>query len=149
MFNGKKRPVLTATLCSEMEHLRLAIEVLTGQRVRFVQVDFNTNRGRVSVGLENEERDISFFFSGEDLLHLVLGGFDGWNTARFDWGLTTEVRVMNDKNPNKRVNGEHTMWWVGRSATDRWEEPLEPRRVEYCALIRGLTVEKYLKGEGR
>lgn len=141
----KNQPVLTATLCNEMENLRLAIEVLTGQQMRFIQVDFNTGRGKVSVG--EEEKDLAFEFIRDDLLHFTLDGISAWNTARFDWGLATEVRVMNNHNPHRRSANNHAMWWVGRSATDRWEEPLYSEVVEFCAKVRGLTIEEYLKDE--
>lgn len=139
----KNQPVLTATLCDEMENLRLAIEVLTGKRTRFVQVDFNTCHGKVLVG--DEEKNLAFEFVRDSLLHFTLDGVNAWNTAQFDWGLVTEVWAINNHNPHTRSVGHHPMWWVGRSATDRWEKPLYPEVVEHCAKERGLTVEEYLK----
>ena len=137
---AKKRPVLTATFCDSLEKVRTAIEVLTGERTCFVRMDFNTGRGIVCVGYE--QKDISFYFGREDLLHFSLGESKDSNTALF--GDNREVFVMNSCNPNKRVNGQHTMRWFGYSATNRQEKPLHPKDVEYCAKVRGLTVEEYL-----
>ncbi len=136
----KKTPVLTATFCDLLEKVRTAIEVLTGERTCFVQMDFNTGRGIVYIG--DEKKDVSFYFGREDLLHFSLGESKDSNTALF--GDSREAYVRNGRNPNKRVNGQHSMWWVGHSATSRREEPLHPKDVEYCAKVLGLTVEEYL-----
>ena len=140
MFNRSKRPVLTATTCDEMENLRLAIEVLTGQYARFVEVDFNTGKGKVRIG--STVFDLCFHSERDRLVHFKYHHLDGWNTARFDE--PGEVRVINQAKPRKSKNGEHSMWCVGRSATDRWEEPLYLRGVEYAAQARGLSVDEYL-----
>ena len=41
------------------------------------------------------------------------------------------------------------MWWVGRSDTERWEEPLYDRQAECCAQARGLSLEEFLKLESK
>ncbi|MDO8571481.1 MAG: hypothetical protein Q7R79_02285 [bacterium] len=150
MSERKRFPVLTATTCNQMENLRLAIEVFEGKRVRFIQIDFNTDLGRAYIG--EEEKDFGFHYAADDVLNFWYGNFHplddraDWNSAYFDWGLVTEVRVSNDKNPNKRgMNGQHPMCWVGRSSTDRREEPVWPDSVEYWAKKASLTVEEYLK----
>ncbi len=139
----KKLPVLTAKFCKEIEDVRLALEVLSGLRVCLGQVDFNTGRGFVRVGAEG--KNISFFFGRNNLLQFSFWNEVGepkeWYTAWFE--ATGEARVIKDfDNPYKR--GVHSMWWVGRSAIDRWEEPLFYERVEYCAKIRGMSVAEYL-----
>jgi len=141
MFNRKKRPVLTATTCNLMENLRLAIEVLSGQQTRFVQIDFNTGLGKVKIGSTVLDLLFTQLTDSGDTLHFH-HPLDGWNIARFDQ--SGEVRVVNTFNPHKNKGGEHSMWWVGRSATERWEEPLHKEEVEYCAQMRGLSVEEYL-----
>lgn len=138
MFRKNQRPVLTATSCNEMENVRLAIEVLTGQPVRLIHFDFNTGHAKAYVG--DEEKSFSYCSSREDLFQFAFDDLSGWNTARFD--KPREARVINFDNPLK--HGRHSMWWVGRSATDRWKEPVFFNDVEYCAKVRGLSMEEYL-----
>ena len=141
MFSRNRCPVLTAKTCRVMERVRLAIEVLTGQRVSFIQIDFNTCRARAMVG--DEKMSFSFVPDRADLISFaffVFGDLGNWHTARFDE--SGKVMVINDRFPNSRHG--HVMWWVGSSATDRREEPLFLKEVEYCAGARGLSPEEYL-----
>jgi hypothetical protein len=146
MFGRKKEPVLTATYCEEMEGLRQAAEVLTGQRVRIGRIDFNTGRSLLFVG--EEMRNTSFYFGRKDLLSFSFweNHYEPreWFTAIFDE--SREVRVIKDVgNPHKC--GSWDMWWIGRSANDRREEPLFLKEAEFCAQQCGLSLEAYLKLE--
>ncbi len=147
-MSGKNRfPVLTAITCNLMENLRLAIEVFEGESVRFIQLDFNNERGRIRIG--EEERDFSFYQPFEDTICFWWGHYHplnnqaDWNSAYIREGGV--INVSNDSNPKKLGIRQHEMWWVGRSATDRREEPVRPEEVEYWAKQHGLTVEEYLK----
>jgi len=121
MWRRKKEVVLTATTCGKIEDLRLAIEVLTGSRVRIKQLDFNTTCGQVYVDWEG--CNIEFEFYHGDKVEFVLSGSFGKDNryfARFDKHPDhSEVRVINFstiRDPGKNI------WQVGKSATDRWEE---------------------------
>ncbi len=135
-----KAPVLTASLCSPMEDLRTAIEVLTGKRTRFLKIDFNTGKGAVLIG--DQAKEVMFIFSREDLIRFDLG--EGWCVATFEQPL--EAKVLNQARPSQRhtVGGDCTMRWVGLSATERREEPLFLKEMEYCAQVRGLSLEELL-----
>ena len=82
----KKRPILTTTYCGQLEKIRQAIEVFTGQRVSVKQIDFNTCNGKVKVG--EEEKDGVFLFKRGDLLEFNLHPVDNsrWITALFEDG---------------------------------------------------------------
>jgi hypothetical protein len=123
-----------------MERLRLAIEVQTGERTTFFELDFNTGRGAVNIG---DAVELISFHGNMETVHFTIGP-GNWHTAHFDNPFARLVRVSNHRNPNKRVNGQHSMRWAGRSATDRWEEPLHQKEVEHRAEAQGLSVEDYL-----
>lgn len=151
MFRRQKSPIVTATHCREMEDVRMALEVMFGEPVRFRQIDFNT--GRAAARLGSEEKSFSFFFGRLDLLHFSIWNETGvpneWYSALFDRMETgTEVRVIKESN-NRHKCGQWDMWWVGDSATHRHEEPLYHRAAEYCAKMRGLLIEEFLKLESK
>ena len=128
---------LTETTCMMLENVRLAIEVLTGERTRIKHVELDlvaqTGRGRVYVG--EKERGFKFYVHFQkcfDLDSFLYFSFDDWDndpanydptiyTARFD--TPDEVRVINESNPRKG-KGDKALWTAGRSATDRWLTPL-------------------------
>lgn len=141
MFNRKDCPVLTATFCRKMEMLRTAIEVWTGKRTSFVQMDFNTGVGKVRLG--NEEKDLTFTVDGLDhLVHFNFG--DDWCVGLFEEDY--KVYVASEHKPHERETliGLWKMRWVGYSATDRREEPLLLDEFCYCAQAKGYTVEQAL-----
>jgi hypothetical protein len=133
----RKSLVITATACEGMENLRLAVEVLTGKRVRFVHLDFNTLKCKVLISGKVVEI-LADTWDG-DTIHFAIVKECEWYHARFD---RDEVRVSSDR--HKSRNGEHSMCWVGSSMTDRREEPLDLPSVNYCAEMRGLTTDEYL-----
>lgn len=139
MFS-KKNPVLTATMCSTMEMVRTTLEVLFGKRVVYVCVDFNTCRGKVRIG--DDINKVSFTRDREDLLNVCVKGM--WYDALFEGNLVRVGGYRGDFSIRKTIAGDIDMRWVGRSATDRWEEPLFAEKVEYCARVRGLTLEQLL-----
>jgi hypothetical protein len=127
MFGRKKKIVLTESYCYLIETLRLALEVLTGERVRLFNFDFNTEKGRVFIG--NELRNMTALFWNDDpsetkiqfkLAHCEKNDLSDWYVARYD--RIEIIKVINEDNPLKR-DGK-SMWIVGRSMNDRWEEPL-------------------------
>lgn len=64
-MSRKKRNVVGANWCKEMEQLRVALEVCLGERVRFKQIDFDKKTATVFVGLESKEREVYY--------HIFLG----------------------------------------------------------------------------
>lgn len=143
-FRRKKHPVLTETYCSQMESLRLAIEVLTGKSTSIMAIDFNTNQAQIRV--DRQISIVSFYMSRLDLIHFSIKG----ESDQFV-GLTGEdwmVRVANYTNPITRNTciGQITIRWVGTSLLDRHEEPLYLNDVQYAANLKGLTVEQLLRG---
>jgi len=138
---GKKHPILTATTCSTMEMVRTALEVLIGKRVSYVCVDFNTCRGKIRIG--DEEVGVAFDRSRTDLVNVLLG--TEWYVAVFEEPTLVKVAKMFGTMPTRKtVAGDLPMRWAGRSATDRKEEPLFLKEAEYCAKVRGLTLEQLL-----
>ena len=141
MFNKKRRPVLTANVCYIMEMVRTALEVLHGKRVTYNCIDFNTNHGEVRIG--DEVVEIYFMRSRDDLISLRIK--DEWYAALFETpGLVRVGTERGDLFTRKTVAGELPMRWVGHSATERWGEPLFLEQAEYCAKIRGLTLQQLL-----
>jgi len=124
MFGKKKFPVLTATFCSTMENLRLAVEVMTGLPVRFVHADFNTCNTRIRIG--QEEKEIHFVQYREDLIRFFLGepeNHEPWVVARFDE--PGEVRVIPDGDNSYLPYFEKPRtWWVGTAFIYRWRQGL-------------------------
>lgn len=139
---GKKNPVLTATMCTALEQIRLAIEVMTGKRTSFVQIDFNTRKGKVRVGDEILEL-VRFerYRYGDDTILMDFG--DGPIVALF---YNHTVRVMSENNPRKVQTeaGECTLRWIGNAFSDRREEPLLLETWRRCAEARGTTIEQLL-----
>lgn len=109
---GKREPVLTAAYCEPLYLLRVALEVLTGQYVRIVCIDFNTGKGKVVIG--STEFNLSFMRNVDSVSfsyhHRVP------RHCAFFTGELGEVRVVNDC-PTTRTD----KWWVGRSAAERRE----------------------------
>ena len=124
-MSRKKNPILTATFCNQMENVRLALEVLHGLSVRFVDLDLNTGNGNVSVN--GKVQNIELFFAREDFLHFKIGSSPIWYSASFE--KLGEVKVIAGAF-HFPVKDRHMMWKVGRSATDRWEEPLFPKQTK-------------------
>ncbi len=143
MFGKKKSPVLTATTCTMLEQLRLAIEVATGKRTCFVSMDLNTCRGKVRMG--DKEEEVTVIYRRDDLLEFSFGADKDWLTAVF-WNHNTYVKVGSLHNASVRltVAGDFTMQWVGTSMSDRKEEPLFFSEAQYCAKVRGLTLDQLL-----
>ncbi len=144
-FRRKKYPVLTETYCRQMESLRLAIEVLTGESTSIMAIDFNTSEAQIRVG--RQISIVEFYMSRQDLIHFGIKG----ESDQFV-GLTGEdwmVRVSNYTSPiiKKTCIGPVTIRWVGTSLLDRHEEPLFEEKVQYAANLKGLTVKELLRGE--
>ena len=150
MFRKNKPMVLSATNCKFLEDLRMAVEVLTGQRVRFERIDVDEGNGRIFVG--DELRDFMFTHGREDLYHFAFGtphdgrGHD-WHVARFE--TPDEVHVCSEHNPVKKktVAGDCSVKWVGSSMADRREVPVFLRDMQYCADVRGMSLEDLLAGK--
>lgn len=146
---GKRRPVVTEQHSQKIERLRQSLEVLYGERATLVHIDFNTLRARFR--LTTEVVNLSFPDFGPETVCIHFAAISAVEAglkyepfvARFDFE-PGEVRVMNRNSPVQRGVNRHTMWWAGRSYTDRRLEPLDPNAVEYCAWSAGLTVEEYL-----
>jgi|GEM_PF-1900712 len=136
----KKYPILTATICTTIEQIRLAVEVLTGKRTSFIEVDFNTCLGKLS--LQGVETRLDFYRRRSDLININIGS--DWHTARFEDG---KVFVKSEKWPREieTVAGKFTLLWFGSSVNDRREQPLLLRQAEYCAKVRNLTLEELLQ----
>ncbi len=141
MFGKKKRwPILTASFCAPMEDLRLAVEVRTGERVRVINLDPHTGSGTLLIG--DRVTPIEFIINQPPLMEFMLEGDTGWTNVRFDEPYV--AKVLYNHEPVRRGHCAHLMWQVGRSSTDRWEEPLFPEKVAYCAKVRGLSIKEYL-----
>jgi len=63
-----KKPVITDKFCEQMDQIRLACEVLTGQYARVACIDFNRQRGKILIGsnlfdltFRIEKYDVSIF----------------------------------------------------------------------------------------
>lgn len=139
----KRNPVLTASTCKTLEMLRLAIEVLSGERTLFVHIDFNTCEARVKVGAET--RELIYLHVRDDLIHFAFGYDEEWFVAQFPE--LAIVRVSSERYPNtvNTVAGKFSLIWVGKSATDRQQEPLFVKEAEYCAKVRGITLKQLLE----
>ena len=140
MFTSKPFPILTATICHKMEQLRLALEVLTGERVRFFHFDFNTRKGAVLLG--EEKVDITTSGGAKDRIQFWL--HDVSYIALFE---ATEVKVAvahGNSHTVMTVVGECPLRWVGTSMHDRREEPLFLRQFQSYAKARGMTVEELI-----
>ena len=124
MFKRNKLSLTDGT-CELLENMRLAIEILTGERVRIKRMELDlkdrSGHGQFHIGL-TAEGDVLFapYWKNRISFRLKLnGGEPVWYEAQMD-DLVDEPGVL-------RVitaAGEDTKWIVGRSATDRWEVPL-------------------------
>lgn len=150
MSQAKSAPVSTDQHVAELEKIRVAVEVFLGERAEFVHFDFITQKAKVRVG----ERDLNVRIISvlEFVTHFILeeGEYseDGvWLSVRSDFE-TGEVRVIvGSYIPKCGPHGQHAMWWVGRSATERRLEPIESDVVARYARLRGVSVEEYLNLE--
>lgn len=138
---GKKRPILTATTCSIMEMIRTALEVLFGKHIAYVCIDLNTNEGKIRA--DNEIFEMAFRRRKDDLFDIIVRNWCYCVLFEKD-GL---IKIgPEDAHEFTRITsyGEFTMRWVGRSNTERWQEPLFIEDAMYCAEIHGLTLEQLL-----
>ena len=143
----KKYPVLVEGVCALIERVRLSIEILTGERAKLKCLDLNTGRGELFVG--NVTRPISLIRDTTKVLNFKIDS--EWFVALFPYegDRDQSVAVSSENNPNKRetVAGQFTMRWVGTSTIDRHEEPLFKKEAEYCAQIRGMTLQQLLNSK--
>lgn len=119
MFNRKKDIVLTASRCSLIERVRLALEVLKGERVRLKEWDFNTDKYFVYVG--DTPQEVLFSFVDEDLLDFGLprdGDTVTWYVAHYDTPTLVRVGRRWSKDDDQLI------WTIGRSSMDRWSGPI-------------------------
>lgn len=138
----KKKPVLVNRFCDELEKLRQAIEVLTGERVSFVCLDFNTRSGEILFA-GNMRIKVVYTHSRQDLINFKLGT-GSWCVATFDHN-DGNIRVSSEERPNiwKSIDGHNvTMRWVGSSNRYRYEEPLFPYEREYAGKVRTATLNE-------
>ncbi|MDQ5976398.1 MAG: hypothetical protein QG664_311 [Patescibacteria group bacterium] len=120
----KKAVVLTASRCQLIETVRLALEVLTGERVRLHQLDFNQDNYFFRFGQVIRRVSFSENHNGR---YMDIGVADdqgklAWYTARFEED-DQMIRVISTYGIS-----DNPMWEVGRSYHDRWQEPLYPTR---------------------
>jgi hypothetical protein len=137
VFGKKKKPILTTPFCDEMMRLQQAVEVLTGQTVRFACLDFNRRRGAMYVG--GDEKVFIYDHPRSDLYIFSLEpSIDQYRAYVDDNG---EMSVICDEKPH--MHGKHAMWWVGRSSSERREKPADPE-LEKTAELMGITLGEYL-----
>jgi hypothetical protein len=123
-----------------MEMLRRALEVQTGKRVEFYQLDMNTRCAGIIAG--EDEFEVDYDFSGTGRLHFRLEG--NWYCALFEASNLVRVGCTAQVHVRKTVAGDFSMRWVGSSFVDRREEPLFLEQAAYCAQVRGMTLEELL-----
>ena len=142
----KKKPVLVGNICEEMEKLRQAIEVLTGERVSFVCLDFNTCSGEILFGGSAKVK-VCYIHNHKELMSFRLGS-GGWCIATFDHD-DGNLRVSSEHQPNirKTTTGEVAMRWVGSSNRSRYEEPLFPYKHEYTGEVRTTTLSELINSK--
>ena len=109
----RKDIALTATRCQLIERVRLALEVLTGERVQMHQLDFEQEKYFFYVG--QVSRQVLICGCNDATMDLVLPNEDGmglYNVAEFEGD---QVRII--------PRGTNGRWQAGRSYLERWEEP--------------------------
>jgi hypothetical protein len=116
----EKDIVLTKYHWEKIECLRLAVEVLTGERFCLEGLDFNTGNGRISVGGKIREVHVSLFFEGYIKFSFV--GEDAPHLYRAQFDFPGEIKVFDQMNPQKK-DGK-TVFMVGTSFSNRREEYL-------------------------
>ena len=152
MSQAKSAPVSTAQYVAELEKIRVAVEVFFGERVDLVYFDFNTDKAKAKVRVGERDLNVRIISVLEFVTHFILeeGEYseDGvWLSVRTDFE-TGEVRVIAGGSiPKRGPHGQHAMWWVGRSATERRLEPIESDVVARYARLRGVSIEEYLSLE--
>lgn len=112
----KKRIVLTQSSCSEIENIRLALELFTNMRVIIKQLDLNTSKGQVYVG--DEIKDITYFFH-ENMPRFQLHFDSNQLEAFFDEDLR-RIYVISKSKPVLKEGWPQ--WTVGTSLDNKWEE---------------------------
>jgi hypothetical protein len=136
----KKLPVLTESTCVFMEMLRTALEVQIGQRVKFFRLDMNSGHAEIFAG--DQDHKVNYYFGSSDRIHFELDGI--WFCGVYDSADFVKIWCESLIHVRKTVAGDVSMRWVGSSHTDRREEPLFPEKAEYCAKVRGITLEQLL-----
>jgi hypothetical protein len=144
---GKKYPVLTPDFCGRLNKLQTALEVLSGKPARLGRLDLNTGKGLVGFHGEGTFKITVLSQMRNDLLEFTLGPeesrpLSGFIIATFDE--SGKFFVINRAKP-RMCNPVIKMRWVGYSAVDRWEEPLDIREIQQDANRRGLTLEEHLR----
>jgi len=127
MSGKKKLPVLTETSCAHIDLIRKIAEVLTGKVARLKRYDFNTGSGQLYLDGDIQEFRIikaigeyHFLFTLVNLNNLFI---HAWNNISLHDDGTLRIGARHQSNAHKREDGM-PLWWVGDSATNRWEEPL-------------------------
>lgn len=113
----KKEIILDEIDCQKIENLRIAIEVLTGKRVKFKRFDFNSGEGQIFVGKEVQDVLVEFFQKNEVLLFVFLNMRKDENCylAQFEG---SRVNVITTRG----LDDKKSLWLVGHSSKDRWKE---------------------------
>jgi len=111
-MSKKKYPVLTETICDDIENLKLVIEILTGKRVHLDKIDCSTGRGQVFVGDKHYPIEFCFPLGKKQRFRFS----NSWYLFNFDTSVVIRIIQINSrcKNPPR--------WWVGTSVTNRWRE---------------------------
>jgi len=120
--------VLTDGVCELLENLRLALEVLTGKTVRFKRIKlrrpFRSGDCVIYLGQRRDIVCISLYGAKEKEITFSteVTGITIWHIAHFeDAGV---IRLFSTGHP--LIKGDdRSIQIVGRSAKDRWEEPLK------------------------
>lgn len=137
----KKRPVLTIAYFTVVENLRMALEVLTGVRVRIDAADFNREGAVVDFTTAGKVTHVFFEVDGFTLYFQLE---EQWYQARFEdqWKLVRVAHRDYDDLQQHRKKG-HALWWEGCSYLERWETPMFPAVVD-LEKPEHMTVQEYL-----
>ena len=139
--NMKRMPVITETHWTMIDMVKMALEVQIGKRVKFFRLDMNSGQARIGVGCD--QFDIYYHFSGSYRIFFCLE--EKQYCALFDAADLVRVGCETwSDHVRHTVAGDFSMRWVGSSCTDRREEPLSVGNAEYCAKVRGLTLQELL-----
>lgn len=140
MLGKRRNVVLTWTTCERLEQIRLAIEVITGTRTTFKQIDFNTNSGAVyCTGVGRKE--FEFILTGSTRIEILVDGL--WYCCLFEDDKVYAARRDGGQKV-RTVAGELTLRWVGNSHTSRREVPLFLEQAMYAARVHGMTLDELL-----
>jgi len=131
MFGNNKYPVLTATFCTKMEMLRLAIEVALDYRTRITSLDLNTGKGTVRLGLgfnatvmvdNHFEPDTAGFY------HFALDEQDNRFEAKFN-KTCEKVQARSMIINTLRKHDGAILWRAGTVFGERWVETIDSTRI--------------------